>query len=46
MPEFKTGDAMGHGDGGLEVVFNLEKGVMHKLRDLKEWTIWAEWRCS
>lgn len=46
MTELKTGDAMGHEEGGLEVVICLEKGTMHKLRDLEEWMTWAEWRCS
>ena len=46
MPELKAGDAAGDEEGGLEVLIYLEKGVMQRLRDLKEWTTWAEWRCS
>ena len=46
MPELKIGHPRAQEDGGLEVLITLEKGVMAKLRDLLEWTAWAEWRCS
>ncbi|KAL9065347.1 MAG: hypothetical protein Q9161_008293 [Pseudevernia consocians] len=46
MPELKTGVPTAQEDGGLEVLIALEKGVMHKLKGLEEWTTWAEWRCS
>lgn len=46
MPELKTGAPTAQEDGGLEVLIALEKGGMHKLRGLEEWTTWAEWRCS
>ena len=46
MPELKIGHAMAEGDGGLEVLIVLEKGVMAKLKNLLEWTAWAEWRCN
>ena len=46
LPELKFGHPMAQEDGGLEVLITLEKGVMAKLKDLLEWTAWAEFRCS
>ena len=43
MPELKGKDDE---EGGLEVLVCLEEGAMQRLRDLEEWTTWAEWRCS
>ena len=33
-------------EAGLEVAIVLEKRVMLRLRGMKEWTTWAQWRCS
>lgn len=46
LPELKVENGIEEEEAGLEVMVGLEKRAMQRLRGMKEWTTWAQWRCS
>ena len=46
LPDLNIENGVEDDEAGLEVAILLEKRSMRRLRDMKEWTAWAQWRCS